>query len=223
MAAYKKGDLCRVRAKAYHHFEDGTIVRILSEQRPGVFDCANAGDGRPKSQIVYAEDLIPYTPQREKIVIATDGKTTTATLYEGKQRKADAKSTCSPDDTFRFATGAKLAVDRLLGVKPEKPKLFPLEDIKAGYLLEVKEKGRKTPYYMTVTCGLYLRSGREEEGLVCCSPGEEWWPMSSFDANLTYPSVQGEPKITAVYGLTKSRFVLDNTPEHRDRLWRRGE
>ena len=55
-----------------------------------------------------------------KIVITTDGKTNTARLFNGKEliRKAEAK--CSPDDTFDFMVGAKLAMERLEGKKPEK-------------------------------------------------------------------------------------------------------
>lgn len=53
-----------------------------------------------------------------KIVITTDGKTTTAVLYDGKKRVKDAKAICSDEDTFDFMTGAKLALDRLS--KPEK-------------------------------------------------------------------------------------------------------
>lgn len=48
-----------------------------------------------------------------KIVITTDGKTTTALLFEGKKmiRKAEAK--CSPEDEFDFMVGAELAMERL--------------------------------------------------------------------------------------------------------------
>lgn len=57
-----------------------------------------------------------------KIVITTDGKTTTARLFNGKEliRKAEAK--CSPDDKFDFMVGAKLAMERLEGEEPKKPK-----------------------------------------------------------------------------------------------------
>lgn len=54
----------------------------------------------------------------QKIVITTDGKTTTAALYDGKKRIKDAKAIRSDDDAFDLMTGAKLALDRLS--KPEK-------------------------------------------------------------------------------------------------------
>lgn len=55
-----------------------------------------------------------YT-ENQKIVITTDGKTTTAGLYDGKQRIKEAKAICAPTDTFDFNYGASLALDRLTG------------------------------------------------------------------------------------------------------------
>ena len=51
---------------------------------------------------------------RPKIVITTDGKTTTAKMYKGKKLLKAAESSCSPEDTFDFAVGAKIAFDRLM-------------------------------------------------------------------------------------------------------------
>lgn len=48
-----------------------------------------------------------------KIVITTDGKTTTARLFDGKELVKKAEAKCSPDDTFDFMVGAKLAMERL--------------------------------------------------------------------------------------------------------------
>lgn len=50
---------------------------------------------------------------RPKIVITTDGKTTTAKMYKGKKLLKAAESSCSPEDTFDFAIGAKLALERV--------------------------------------------------------------------------------------------------------------
>ena len=55
-------------------------------------------------------DLYRY----EKIVITTDGKTTTAKLIGSNKKIIEtATAHCSPDDKFDFLTGAKLAVERL--------------------------------------------------------------------------------------------------------------
>lgn len=50
---------------------------------------------------------------RLKVIITTDGKTTTAKMYEGKKVLKTAKTQCSPEDTFDFAVGAKLALERV--------------------------------------------------------------------------------------------------------------
>lgn len=54
-----------------------------------------------------------------KVVITTDGKTTTAKMYEGKKALKTAKSQCSPKDTFDFSVGAKLALERVIGKEPK--------------------------------------------------------------------------------------------------------
>lgn len=55
-------------------------------------------------------DLCRY----EKIVITTDGKTTTAKLIGSNKKTIEtATAHCSPNDKFDFLTGAKLAVERL--------------------------------------------------------------------------------------------------------------
>lgn len=55
-----------------------------------------------------------------KIVITQDGKETLARLYEGGKVKKSAKAECSPDDTFDFSVGAKLAFERLIKTTPAK-------------------------------------------------------------------------------------------------------
>lgn len=59
-----------------------------------------------------------------KIVITTDGKTTTARLYEDNKVVKTAEAKCSPEDTFDFKIGAKLAFERLTQEEPPKPKYY---------------------------------------------------------------------------------------------------
>lgn len=54
-----------------------------------------------------------------KVVITTDGKTTTAKMYEGKKLLKTAASKCSTGDTFDFAIGAKLALERVTEKEPK--------------------------------------------------------------------------------------------------------
>lgn len=53
----------------------------------------------------------------QKIVITTDGTETLARLYEGDKVVKKATAKCSPDDTFDFNVGAKLAFERLMNVE----------------------------------------------------------------------------------------------------------
>lgn len=50
-----------------------------------------------------------------KVVITTDGYTTTARLYNGKKVVKIASARCCEDDPFDFTTGARIAFDRLIG------------------------------------------------------------------------------------------------------------
>lgn len=56
-----------------------------------------------------------------KVVVTTDGKTTTARMYSGKDVVNTATARCAPGDEFKFETGAAIAVNRLLGVPEIKP------------------------------------------------------------------------------------------------------
>ena len=53
------------------------------------------------------------TDNNKKIVITTDGKTTTAKLYDSKNVIKTVKAKCSPEDEFDFNTGALIAFGRL--------------------------------------------------------------------------------------------------------------
>ena len=68
----------------------------------------------------------------QKIVITTDGRITTARLYDGKKILKSAESKCNPKDTFDFEVGAKLAFERLTGRSSE---------IKVGDKVEVVNAG----------------------------------------------------------------------------------
>ena len=66
-----------------------------------------------------------------KIVITTDGNKTLARLYENNEVIRTAEAKCSPEDTFEFETGAKLAFERLMEKKDEfVPYLKSAEEIK---------------------------------------------------------------------------------------------
>ena len=59
-----------------------------------------------------------------KIVITTDGATTTACFYDGKKVIKAAKAECSPEDEFDFKIGAKIAFDRLVDNEIKNPRKY---------------------------------------------------------------------------------------------------
>lgn len=103
--------------------------------------------------------------KEQKIVITADGKTTLARLYEDNKVVKRAEAKCCPTDTFDFKTGAELALSRVF--QEEKEDIFPLADIKAGYLLVVEKNGKER-FNMTVGPSDLV------DGLACCNPGSDW-------------------------------------------------
>lgn len=63
----------------------------------------------------------------DKIVITTDGKTTTAKRFRGKTEIKHTTARCAPDDKFDFETGAGIAVARLLGREFAAPEEKPFD------------------------------------------------------------------------------------------------
>lgn len=62
---------------------------------------------------VWNEACIAGLANEKKIVITTDGKTTTAKMYDGKSCIKVSEARCCPSDTFDFQTGAEIAFDRI--------------------------------------------------------------------------------------------------------------
>lgn len=71
-------------------------------------------DGWSVSRDYY--EIIGPSP---KIIITTDGRVTTARMYEGKRVVKEGKATCNPEDVFDYEKGARLAFDRLMN-RPDK-------------------------------------------------------------------------------------------------------
>lgn len=81
----------------------------------------------------------------EKIIITTDGKTTTARRYKGKVLLGAAATTCSPSDTFNFERGAIIAFARLTDcdykladAEEPKPEPKPVPKFKVADVVRVK-------------------------------------------------------------------------------------
>ena len=106
------GDIIRIIDISDNSAKYRVVKQIDGEHRLHRFDIRS----------VFAQHLTPCVLVN-KIVITTDGKTTTANLYDGKNVVKTTTAKCSPDDTFDFETGAKIAFDRLINVPEEKPLL----------------------------------------------------------------------------------------------------
>lgn len=86
-------------------------VLTISHECNGAYWCN-------KSSWTFSDDMLEPACD-SKIVITTDGETTLARLYEDGEVKKSAKAECSPDDTFDFSFGAKLAFERLIKPTPK--------------------------------------------------------------------------------------------------------
>lgn len=118
MAKFNVGDQVRVldgsKIEGYH----GSWVPDMEEYVGKVYTIAKihpSGSCRLKDiPFIYDERGLERVGNPGKIVITTDGRITTAKLYQHGEPTQKAVATCSPEDTFDFATGAKLALDRLI-------------------------------------------------------------------------------------------------------------
>lgn len=104
-------------------YEAGNIIEITGVKGHIVYYKAIKGksyfgDERFHENSHFANSLIPVTEQNDstkKIVITTDGKTTTAKMYDGKSCIKVSEARCCPSDAFDFQTGAEIAFNRLFG------------------------------------------------------------------------------------------------------------
>lgn len=75
---------------------------------------------------IFANSLAPVVqyekpeilPKEPKIVVCRDGNRVTASCYEDGKKVATGVAKCSTEDTFDFATGARIAFDRLMVKNP---------------------------------------------------------------------------------------------------------
>lgn len=93
----------------------GKVVKILPDNEVKVEGLYGTVQCDTKYFDLYTKD------QPTKIVITTDGKTTTAKMYRDKSVVKVETTKCHPDDRFDFTVGARIAFDRLVGKKKEEP------------------------------------------------------------------------------------------------------
>ena len=133
---YKVGDRVRIKTELADRTSSGACLhpkmrkwegKVMTIESVGYSTyrmLEDVGELRPGAGWFWGDDWIEGLADNFKIVIATEGNTVLARLYEGKKVIDVAKATCSKDDKFVFATGAQLAFDRLMGNEPKKEEWF---------------------------------------------------------------------------------------------------
>ena len=154
MARFNVGD--RVRCTSYSGINQrmvgrcGTIINIIGNidnilvefdeyisGHKGDFSDIKGEDGHCWWLDDY--ELEPYIGTLNKIVITTDGKTTTAKMYRDKTLVKVETTKCHPHDKFDFNVGARIAFDRLVGAKTE-------ESPKGALKIEIGKKYKLNDY-----------------------------------------------------------------------------
>lgn len=116
--------------------QSGNVIKITSKYNSlGImrYRYDTVSGKKPLSSYAFFEDGSPFSKslvpvvqyekskilwREPKIVVCRDGNRVTASLYEGGKKVAAGVAKCSPEDTFDFATGARIAFDRLMIEKP---------------------------------------------------------------------------------------------------------
>lgn len=166
---FKVGDRVRV-IKDYDSAQKGmvgTIAVVGKSKLPGVkpigikFDKRFYGGHNLMGRCKYGyglwvcPDCIELIDDN-KIVITTDGATTTARLYDGKKVIKSAKAECSPEDDFDFKIGAKIAFDRLVDNEIKIPRKYysgkvvfseNTGDFKAGVVYVFRSNGNVEDFF----------------------------------------------------------------------------
>lgn len=139
---FKVGDRVKLTNPRYYHTKglrgwtgtlkhnDGTSDQPwaleLDRPRPFATPCNNPDRYGKAGHCLWvdATELEPLQAGPVKIVIKTDGKTTTAKMYDDTGAEMEtACAKCNPSDLFDFLTGSRLAFDRMLA-EARKPKLY---------------------------------------------------------------------------------------------------
>lgn len=130
---FEVGKMYRVGGEC---LQTGNVIKITSKYKSsGIMRyCYDTVSGKkPLSSYAFFEDgslfsksLVPVVQYEKpkilwrepKIVVCRDGKRVTAALYSNGKKVAAGVAKCSPEDTFDFATGARIAFDRLMIKNP---------------------------------------------------------------------------------------------------------
>lgn len=110
-------------------------------------------------------DLVRSNPDTEQITITRHGNKVVA-----KYGKKVGVAKCSPEDTFDFATGAKLAFNRLMGEPVDKPENEPKPKPKfeVGEFAKVTWNGYPVPHHFPVGSIVQIKGDSPIVGVKMC-------------------------------------------------------
>lgn len=186
MSKFKVGDKVKCTySSGGANFIPGHIYKVVTNtlNQPAIAAEAN---GQLIPMAVMCDSYHWYDFERVALpvtVITTDGTTTTATLREGKRVIRTATAKCSPGDTYDYATGAKLAFDRLFPetaeTKPKNPALmfkvgdrvWDVKEKSYATIIRVDEEDDVVPYKVKYADG--NTHWRCKQNVVPCGPDAE--------------------------------------------------
>lgn len=136
-----------------------------------VTDVLNNGKIKVNQYIVLEECFDLF---EEKIIITREGKKTIAKYYVNGEVMEKGLARCCPEDTFDFATGAKIAFDRMLGfAEPTLETTFDWNSfIKGEIFVEVTRE----------TIGDFLKECEKNDCNWENHAATEWNPFKSYDS-----------------------------------------
>lgn len=119
------------------------------------------------------EECFDLFEEEEKIVITRKGKKTIAKYYINGKVMEKGLARCCPEDTFDFATGAKIAFDRMFGfAEPTLETAFDRNSfIKGDIFVEVTRE----------TIADFLKECEKNDCNWCDHAATKWNPFKSYD------------------------------------------
>lgn len=131
---FKVGDKVKVANPKYsfkeHYKNQIFTIKAINPNGTAGYDETHYGVVERCGYIWMESELMSMI--ESKIVITTDGKITTAKLYENGKVVKTAEAKCCPEDTFDFNVGANLAINRLIGKPIGEKKLVEVDGFKVG-------------------------------------------------------------------------------------------
>lgn len=158
MAKFKVGDIVKPNDNMITHPLGSLFLKIMLEGEVTYIDEKDktmsvlmkktAKGFLPNESLEFTNlkmDRFDLVLPKQELHVTSDGTTTHAVLKEGGKVVKRAKAVCSPNDEYRFETGARLAVDRVFGKEEEKKE--PEYKFNIGDHVVVKDKNEAFPYF----------------------------------------------------------------------------